>query len=268
MKSCLKIFVIAAILMPLLFMNVSCNSRQKASAKVTEYIAKGDYDKAREYAAKGLYDDMARVDEAQINDLVEKGDFVTARKIAKESEHISKVVKAQVSDLISKGNFDMASQIAKEENFYVHYYDGVVDHLTQIYEEQGESKLLYALSIMTFPVNECHRGDGYVGGVIEHRDQYYSNLPETWGCYGKYCSKYNADELIERSNLNIETFCDYLTLNDNKPLIPKVLTFLRPIWLPDEKKYDTEKGCEVIIKKRNYDDYTEVKRIKAKFGVK
>lgn len=251
MKSYLKIVVIVAILLPLLFMNVSCNNPNKASAKVTEYIAQGDYDKAREYAAKGWYDDMARVDEAQINDLMEKGDFVAARKIANQPEHISKVVKAQVSDLISKGNFDMASQIAKEENYYIHYYDGVVDHLTQIYMEQGESKLLYALSIMTFPVNKEEQ--------YGYEFRYY--LPSFWGGG-------NADELIERTNLNIESFCDYLKLNDNNSLIPKVLTFLKPIWMPDEKEYDYKTGSVKIVKKRNYDDYTEVKRIKAKFGVK
>ena len=117
--------------------------------------------------------------EAELTELIEKGDFVGARKIAESYDQREKVCRAQVADLISQGNYDMAAQIANEENFYYKvYFENVFDNLTKIYTEQGEDKLLYILSNVTYPVDDEDNG------------------------YNKY------------SNSRLETFCDYLKINN------------------------------------------------------
>ncbi len=136
-----------------------------------------------------------------------------------------KVCRAQVADLISQGNYDMAAQIANEDKFYYEvYFESVFDNLTKIYTEQGEDKLLYILSNVTYPIDNEDNG---------------------WNKY---------------SNSRLETFCDYLKINNQKDFISKVLVFLKPEYIREEgKNGDTYKWKA---------DYSDSKRIKAKFGVK
>lgn len=163
--------------------------------------------------------------EAELTELIEKGDFVGARKIADGYDQKMKVCRAQVADLISQGNYDMAAQIANEDKFYYEvYFESVFDNLTKIYTEQGEDKLLYILSNVTYPIDNEDNG---------------------WNKY---------------SNSRLETFCDYLKINNQKDFISKVLVFLKPEYIREEgKNGDTYKWKA---------DYSDSKRIKAKFGVK
>jgi hypothetical protein len=52
----------------------------------------------------------------KIEDLIEQGDFIEAKKLAKTSEYgrdemMDKVVKAQISSLLDRGDFSLASDV-------------------------------------------------------------------------------------------------------------------------------------------------------------
>lgn len=179
----------------------------------------------------------------KVKDLIEQGDYIQAKKLAPSSSDRKNVTSAQVSDLIRQGRFDLAAEIAKEDEYYITYYDGVFNHLAQIYNDQGAENLFYALSLISFPdTKSCYADD-------------------SWGC------KYNLKpcDIVKKSNANIESFCDYLKLSNKKEFIPKMLIFLRPVYVPDEEKWDVKKQKDILIKK-GYMDYSEVSRIKAKYG--
>ena len=117
----------------------------------------------KEYSAKN------KENTKNFTDLIEKGNYVEARKLVDEwnNRPLEKITRAQVADLVSQGNFDMAAQVANEDKgpwgesfYYTIYYEFIFDNLTKIYNEQGESRLLYALSSMSYPVNE--EDDGYI----------------------------------------------------------------------------------------------------------
>lgn len=172
-----------------------------------------------------------------LTELIEQRNYVEARKKIKSSymlgpEELELVSKAQVADLVFEGNFDLAAQIANEDVgsyghtlYYKVYYECVFDNLVKIYTEQGEDKLLYALSTISYPVNG--EDNGYI----------------------KY------------SNGRLESFCDYLNVSDKKDLIPKVLAFLRAEYKQDGWESDGQN-------KKYREDFSDQKRIKAKFGIK
>ena len=146
--------------------------------------------------------------EDKISKLIEEREYVEARsklgsydseEITREErcDLLERISRAQIADLVFQGNFDMAAQIANEDKdingnsfYYRVYYECVF--------EQGEEKLLYALSSISYPVNE--EDDGYI----------------------KY------------SNSRLESFCDYLKASDKEFLIPKIIVFLRQEYKRDE----------------------------------
>ena len=183
----------------------------------------------------------------EVTELIEQGDYIAAKKAAESGSTDDKrrVTNAQVSDLITQGRFDIAADVAKEDGFYITYYDGIINHLSQIYTDQGGDKLLYALSLVTYP---------------DPKEDTY--LPNFWGAV---YSEDKSNDIIKRSNKNIESFCDYLKSTGDRTFIPKVLVYLKPIYIAEETKWDVKKQ-ETIHIKDAYTDYSEVKRIKAKFG--
>lgn len=178
-------------------------------------------------------------------DSLEKGDFVKARKLAESYADKKKVTNAQVNDLISKGQFDLAVEIAKEDNYYLTYFNGVIDHLPKIYTDQGRDKLLYAMSLINYP------------------DTKSRDMDESWG--ERWDIRFEPRDIIIRSNTNIESFCDYLRLTGREDLIPQMLQFLKPVWEFAETKWDYKRQEDVLIQKAHMND-SEVKRIKKKFG--
>lgn len=162
-----------------------------------------------------------------VQKLIEQGDYAKAREKAYYSSDKELITNAQVSDLIGQGEFDLAAQISSEDHNLGAYFFGVIDHLAKIYTDQGEGKLLYAMSLLSFP-----------------DPKHYTSTMEGWSRvqYGS--------EIIRNSNTKIESFCDYLKSAENSKLIPQMLAYLKP----------TTEGGDL--------DYSEVKRIKAKFGVK
>jgi len=187
----------------------------------------------------------------KVAECIEKGDFIKARKCANEAypqdkkDLLFKVVNAQISSLINEGAFDLANEIAKEDGFYITFFNGIIDHLTKIYTQQGANSLLYAMTLVSFP-NEKE-----------------SNLPDFWGAY--YQKDEDVKNILVRSNKNIESFCDYLKEIGDNSYIPKMLGYLKPHFVKAETKWDYEKQKDILIK-AEYTDYSEVKRIKAKFG--
>lgn len=195
-------------------------------------------------------DNKQKNTELKVKDLIEKGDYVTAKKIAASGTIDDKklVTNAQVNDLISQGRFDIAAEVAREDGLYITFFDGIINHLSQIYIEQGGDKLLYAMSLLNYP---------------DTKDNY---PPSYWG--GVWALDENSRQIVERSNKNLESFCDYLkSSGENLSFIPKILVYLKPIYRPEETKWNVEKQKTDVIKPA-YTDFDEVKRIKAKFNIK
>lgn len=176
--------------------------------------------------------------EKAIAKLVEKGDYAKAMSRAKSSGvGLNTVVMAQASDFIENGEFDMAAQIARENEIDDAYVDVVYSHLAKIYSKYGKDQLLYALSLAKITDPALLNNQTY---YVE-RDLMPINLT------------------INKINTSIEGFCEYLKSIDDKAFIPKMLAFLKPTGKIEKNSKTGEK-----IQK----DYTEVNRIKAKFGYK
>ena len=184
----------------------------------------------------------------KVKDLIEQGDYVAAKKVAQSGSYndIKLVTNAQVNDLISQGRFDIAAEVAKEDGLYITYFDGIINHLSQIYIEHGGNKLLYAMSLVVYP---------------DTKDKY---LPDYWGRI--WSLDEDSRQIVARSNKNIESFCDYLKLSgEDKSFIPKMLSYLKPIYRPAETKWNVQEQKDIVLKEA-YIDYSDVKRIKAKYG--
>lgn len=184
----------------------------------------------------------------KITELIEKGDYIQARKLAAKRQSYDadhRVTNAQVLDLINQGRFDLASDIAKEDEYYISFYNGLIDHLSKLYNEYGGEKVIYALSIINYP---------------DTKEKY---LPSFWGI----SYQDNSTGIINRNNKNIESFCDYLKQIGDKQFIPKFLDYLKPIYIEEKHHWDNKLQKE-IIDKEAFMDYTEVKRIMAKYGYK
>ena len=185
----------------------------------------------------------------RITDLIEQGDYIKAKKVAAKMQSYeaeNRVTNAQVLDLIDQGRFDLASDIAKEDEYYISFFNGIIDHLTKLYNQQGGEKLLYAMSLVSFPDTN-------------------SDLPTLWG--RSWVLSETSRQIVTRSNNNIESFCDYLKQTGDKQFIIKMLDYLKPVYVPESKHWDS-KQQKYIIDKEAYIDNSEMKRIKAKYGYK
>ncbi len=91
----------------------------------------------------------------RIEDLIEQGDFIEAKKLAKTSEYggdemMTKVVKAQVSTLLDRGDYSLASDLAKEEGQYSIYFNTLLEKLVPLYESNKQG-LFIALAQLNIP---------------------------------------------------------------------------------------------------------------------
>lgn len=196
----------------------------------------------------------------KIEDLIEQGDFIEAKKLAKTSEYggermMEKVVKAQVSSLLDRGDFSLASDVAKEENRYSTYFDLLLERMVPLYESNKQG-LFMALAQLNIPS---------VGGSRKN-----------WDDEGHYTmSESTVNSLYSSFNNSLSQLMVYAKANDDMEYVKKVSKLLKPLYKTKKgkvKEWDVKKQENVEVDGMVWEDtptdYTQANQIKKELGLK
>lgn len=196
----------------------------------------------------------------KIEDLIEQGDFIEAKKLAKTSEYgrdemMDKVVKAQISSLLDRGDFSLASDVAKEDNRYSTYFDLLLERMVPLYESNKQG-LFMALAQLNIPS---------VGSSRENWDgEGYSDMSESY-----------LNSLYSSFNNSLSQLMVYAKANDDMEYVKKVSKLLKPLYKKNKgkvKEWNVKKQENVEVDGMVWEDtptdYTQANQIIKELGIK
>lgn len=196
----------------------------------------------------------------KIEDLIERGDFIEAKKLAKSSEYggremMTKVLKAQVSTLVDRGDFSLASDVAKEEGQYSLYFNTMLEKLVPLYESNKQG-LFMALAQLNIPPKGSPR-DSW-----DHKDYYYMDEVLLNSLYTYY-------------NNSLSQLMKYAKGKGDKDTTTQLAALLKPLYKQVKGKVKQwsvkeQKDIEVdgMVWENIPTDYTQANQIKKELGIK
>lgn len=195
---------------------------------------------------------------AEIEECIEKEDFVKAKKLQKKLDYDGqyglKICRAQVSSLISKGEYELASDIAREDGDCGIYVNIILDRLSSIYNKDKQS-LSFVISTLSFPIMNEY-------GVY-------------WDGNRDYYGGDDMNVLISKYNEALASVIKLAINNDDKSTVTFVSNYLLPQYkIVKYKKLDWDVKLQknVYVDAEKYEDtptdYTEANKIKKQFGIK
>lgn len=196
----------------------------------------------------------------KIEDLIEQGDFIEAKKLAKSSEYggdemMTKVVKAQVSTLLDRGDFSLASDVAKEEGQYSIYFNTLLEKLVPLYESNKQG-LFMALAQLNLPS---------LGSSRESWDG------ESYGSIGES----TLNSLYTSFNNSLSQLMRYAKNKGEINTVKELAVYLKPHYKKVKgkvKEWNVKKQEEFWVDGEVWEDipsdYTQANQIKKELGIK
>ena len=208
------------------------------------------------FISDGISERKSKGNSLKIEDLIEQGDFIEAKKLAKSSEFggdemLTKVVKAQVSTLVDRGDLSLASDVAKEDGRYSIYFDVLLERLVPLYESNKQG-LFMALAQLNFPaLGNASNWDG---------DKYHT------------IDQWKLNSLYTSYNNSLSQLMSYAKTNNDQDSIKKLASFLKPLYKSNKVKKDPSpsypNGHEETVWDQTPTDYTQANQIKKELGIK
>lgn len=212
------------------------------------------------FISDGISEKKSKNNSVKIEDLIEQGDFIEAKKLAKTSEYggdemMTKVLKAQVSTLLDRGDFSLASDVAKEEGQYSIYFNSLLEKLVPLYESNKQG-LFMALAQLNIPSLNSPRS-GWDGKSS------YGNFGES-----------TLNSLYTSFNNSLSQLMKYAKSKSDINTVKELAVYLKPQYKQVKGKVrewnvKLQENVEVdgMVWEDTPSDYTQVNQIKKELGI-